>query len=321
MKHAAPPPRRPSRGSLLRLILTRLAAAVPTLLAVVTLSFVLMRLAPGGPFDAERAVDPAILANLRRIYRLDLPLPQQFGLYLWSLAHGDFGPSTHWRDFSVNDLIGGALPISVRIGAEALVVALVAGLALGVAGALWRRGPAAAGVAALSLFGLAVPIFVVAPLLQVVFGLALRWLPVGGWDGGAPSHQVLPVLTLALPQAAIVARLSEAAMREALAAPHIRTLHAFGLPGSHVNAHALRGALLPVLSYLGPAAAALLTGSVVVETIFGIPGIGRYFVDGALSRDYPLVMAVVVIVGAATIVFNLVVDLLYGVVDPRVRPA
>ncbi len=153
---------------MLRLILTRLAAAVPTLLAVVTLSFVLMRLAPGGPFDAERAVDPAILANLRRIYRLDLPLPQQFGLYLWSLGHGDFGPSTHWRDFSVNDLIGGALPISVRLGGEALVLALVAGLALGLAGAVWRRGAAAASVAALSLCGLAVPIFVVAPLLQVV---------------------------------------------------------------------------------------------------------------------------------------------------------
>ncbi len=305
---------------MLRLILTRLLAAVPTLLAVVTLSFLLMRLAPGGPFDAERAVDPAILANLRRIYRLDLPLPQQFGLYLWSLAHGDFGPSTHWRDFSVNELLGDALPISIQLGAEALGLALVAGLALGLAGAVWRGGVAAASVAALSTGGLAVPIFVVAPLLQLAFGVGLRWLPVGGWGGGAPAHQVLPVLTLALPQVAIVARISEAAMREALAAPHIRTLHAFGLPAAHVNAHALRGALLPVLSYLGPAAAALLTGSVVVETIFGIPGIGRYFVDGALSRDYTLVMAVVIVVGVAIVVFNLAVDLLYGVVDPRVRP-
>lgn len=303
---------------MLRLTLTRLASAVPTLLAVVVLSFLLMRLAPGGPFDAERAVDPAILANLRRIYHLDRPLPEQFGFYLWSLVHGDFGPSTHWRDFTVNELLAAALPISVRLGAEALSLALVFGLALGLAGALWR-GPAAAGVAAFSLFGLAVPIFVVAPLLQVAFGLGLRWLPVGGWGDGAPSHQVLPVLTLALPQVAIVARLSEAAMRDALAAPHIRTLRAFGLPASHINAHALRGALLPVLSYLGPAAAALLTGSVVVETIFGIPGIGRAFVDGALSRDYTLVMAVVIVVGVAIVFFNLLVDLAYGLVDPRVR--
>ncbi len=304
---------------MLRLILTRLAAAIPTLLAVVALSFVLMRLAPGGPFDAERAVDPAILANLRRIYHLDEPLPRQFGFYLWGLLHGDFGPSTHWRDFSVDELLAEALPISLQLGAEALGLALIAGLALGLAGALLRRGPAAAAVAAFSLFGLAVPIFVVAPLLQLTFGLALRWLPVGGWADGAASHQALPVLTLALPQAAIIARLSEAAMRDALAAPHVRTLRAFGLPAIHVNAHALRGALLPVLSYLGPAAASLLTGSVVVETIFGIPGIGRYFVDGALSRDYTLVMAVVIIVGVAVVVFNLLVDVLYGVIDPRVR--
>ena len=151
------------------------------------------------------------------------------------------------------------------------------------------------------------------------FGLSLHWLPVGGWEHGALSHQVLPVLTLALPQIAIVARLTEASMRDALVAPHIRTLRAFGLPGWHINAHALRGALLPVLSYLGPAAAALLTGSIVVETIFGIPGIGRYFVDGALSRDYTLVMATVVIVGVMVVVFNLIVDIAYGVVDPRVR--
>ena len=304
---------------MLRLILTRLASAIPTLLAVVALSFLLMRLAPGGPFDAERALDPPIVANLRRIYHLDRPLPEQFGYYLWSLLHGDLGPSTHWRDFSVNDLFAKALPISMQLGAEALALALILGLALGIAGAIWRRGPAVFGVAALATVGLAVPIFVVAPLLQVAFGLTLHWLPVGGWADGAPSHQVLPVFALALPQIAIVARLTEAAMRDALAAPHIRTLRAFGLPAWHINAHALRGALLPVLSYLGPAAAALLTGSIVVETIFGIPGIGRYFVDGALSRDYTLVMATVVIVGVMVVVFNLLVDIAYGLVDPRVR--
>lgn len=304
---------------MLRLILMRLAAAVPTFLALAALAFFLMRLAPGGPFDAERALDPAILANLRHLYHLDRPLPEQFGYYLLSLLHGDLGPSTHWRDFSVNDLFAKALPVSLTLGAEAIVLALGLGIALGLSGAIWRRGPAAWAVAGLSTLGLAVPIFVVAPLFQVVFGLMLRLLPVGGWDEGSPTHQILPVVTLALPQIAIVARLTEAAMRDALAAPHVDTLRAFGLPPRHIYAHALRGALLPVVSYLGPAAAALLTGSIVVETIFGLPGIGRYFVDGALSRDYTLVMATVVTVGAMVIVFNLLVDLAYGLIDPRVR--
>ena len=304
---------------MLRLVVTRLLAAVPTLFAVVALSFVLMRLAPGGPFDQERALDPAIRANLNHLYGLDKPLLQQFGLYLLSLTHGDFGPSTHWRDFSVNDLFASALPISIELGSAALVLALVVGVTLGLVGSGRRSGGAARGVSLLALFGLAVPTFVIAPLLQVYVGLDLRWLPVGGWDGGSLRHQILPVVTLALPQIAIVAKLTDAALRDALAAPHIRTLRAFGLPAWHIALHALRGALLPVLSYCGPAAAALLTGSIVVETIFGIPGIGRYFVDGALSRDYTLTMATVVVVGALIVIFNLVVDLAYGLLDPRAR--
>ena len=302
---------------MIRLIVTRLLAGIPTLFAVVALSFFLMRLAPGGPFDAERALDPAIRANLEHIYGLDKPLPAQFGLYLWNLLHGDFGQSLHWRDFSVNDLFATALPISIRLGTEALLLALVLGVALGLLGGSRRR--AGIGLTALALFGLAVPTFVIAPLLQVWFGLDLHWLPVGGWAGGAAASQVLPVITLALPQVAIIAKLTEAAVRDALAAPHIRTLRAFGLPATHIAVHALRGALLPLLSYLGPAAAALLTGSIVVETIFGIPGIGRYFVSSALSRDYPLTMATVIVVGAMIVVFNLLVDIAYGIVDPRVR--
>ena len=302
-----------------RLVLTRLAAAVPTLFVVVALSFFLMRLAPGGPFDQERALDPSIKASLEHLYGLDKPLPTQFWLYVQALAHGDLGPSTHWRDFTVNDLFAKALPISVRLGAEALGLALVVGVPLGVVGA-GRSGWAQGAIALFAILCLAVPPFVIAPLLQVWLGLDLHLLPVGGWGGGALSHQILPVLTLALPQIAIIARLTAAAMSEALAAPHTRTLRAFGLPRRVVMVHALRGAILPVLSYCGPAAAALLTGSIVVETIFGIPGIGRYFVDGALSRDYTLTMATVVVVGAMIVILNLAVDLAYGVLDPRVRP-
>ena len=304
---------------MLRLVVTRLAAAVPTLFAIIALSFVLMRLAPGGPFDQERALDPTIRANLDHLYGLDKPLPMQFLAYLTALAHGDLGPSTHWRDFTVNELFAQALPISLQIGAEALVLAIVVGMTLGFAGAWGQRSPLAYAVAGLAILGLAVPTFVIAPLLQVEFGLRLHWLPVGGWEGGSFKHQLLPVLTLALPQIAIVAKLTQAAMRDELAAPHIRTLRAFGLPAWHVALHTLRGALPPVLSYLGPAAAALLTGSIVVETIFGIPGIGRAFVDGALSRDYTLTIATVIVVGGMIIVFNLLVDLAYGLVDPRVR--
>ena len=304
---------------MLRLIAYRLLAAIPTLLAVVALSFFLLRLAPGGPFDAERTLDPEIRANLERLYGLDKPLLQQFGLYLWGLLRGDFGPSLHWRDVTVNELFARALPISVRLGSEALALALILGVAAGLAGASRREGIGALAVGLLSLLGLAVPNFVVAPLLQVLFGLELHWLPVGGWEDGAWRHQVLPVAVLALPQVSIIAKLTEAAVREAMAASHIRTLRAYGLPTWRIAGHALRGAALPILSYLGPAAAALLTGSIVVETVFAIPGVGRYFVDSALSRDYPLTMGTVVVIGVTIVVFNLLVDIAYGIVDPRVR--
>lgn len=305
---------------MLRLALSRLATAVPTLLAVVALSFLLMRLAPGGPFQGERALDPAVRASLAHLYGLDKPLWQQFALYVWGLLHGDLGPSLHWRDFTVGELFAKALPISIALGAQALSLALVLGVVLGAIAALTARAATAGAIGALAILGLAVPPFVVAPLLQVWLGLDLHWLPVGGWGEGTLRHQILPVLTLALPQIAIVAKLTHAALTDALAAPHIRTLRAFGLPAGHILWRALRGAMLPVLSYLGPAAAALLTGSIVVETIFGIPGIGRYFVDGALSRDYTLTMATVIVVGVMVVVFNLVVDLAYGWLDPRVRP-
>jgi oligopeptide transport system permease protein len=301
--------------------LSRIVAAVATLFIVIALAFFLMRLAPGGPFDSERPLDPEIAKNLRHIYRLDLPLAQQFAVYLQSLARGDFGPSFHWRDFSVNELFAHALPISMRLGAEAMFFALLIGGALGIAGAGARANFGSRAVDAAALIGVVLPPFVVAPLLQLFFGLTLHALPVGGWNDGAWKNQILPAATLALPQIAVIARLMQAALRDVLAEPHIRTLRAFGLPPRHIYAHALRAAILPVLSYLGLAAANILTGSVVVETIFGIPGMGRYFVDGALGRDYTLVMGTVVVVAALVIFFNLLVDLAYAWLDPRVADA
>lgn len=302
-----------------RFLLARIAMAVPTLFIIIALAFFLMRLAPGGPFDTERALDPGIARNLRRIYKLDLPLVEQFWFYLKSLAHGDLGPSLHWRDFSVNELFAKALPISASLGAKAMLAAILIGTALGAAGAMGKSAVGPRLVDGAAIFGIVLPVFVVAPLLQLGFGLMLHALPVGGWNDGAWQNQILPVTALALPQIAIVARLMQASLRDALTMPHIRTLRAFGMPRAHIASHALRAALPPVVSYLGLAAANLLTGSVVVETIFGIPGMGRYFVNGALSRDYTLVMGAVIIVAAAVLTFNLIVDLILAILDPRVR--
>jgi oligopeptide transport system permease protein len=304
---------------MLRFILARFAASVPVLFIIIVLAFFLMRLAPGGPFDTERALDPEIVKNLHRIYRLDRPLIEQFWLYLQSLAHGDLGPSLHWRDFSVSELFAKALPVSAALGAKAMLAAILAGTALGAACAMSKTAIGSRVVDGAGLFGIAIPVFVVAPLLQLAFGLTLHILPVGGWNDGAWQNQILPVTALALPQIAIIARLTQASLKDALLMPHIRTLRAFGLPRSHVTMHALRAALPPVVSYLGLAAANLLTGSVVVETIFGIPGIGRYFVYGALGRDYTLVMGTVIIIAAAVLLFNLIADLILAWLDPRVR--
>lgn len=304
---------------MLPFILRRLATAIPTLFVVVTLSFFLMRVAPGGPFDLERPLEAKVMENLRRIYQLDRPLLQQYLTYLGALLRGDFGPSFYFRDFSIAELFAQGLPVSMRLGACALALALLIGGPLGALAAFRQNGNADHAVMGFAAAGITIPNFVVAPVLQIVFGLTLAWLPVGGWNGGALRNVILPVVTLALPQIAVIARMTRAAMIETLRANHIRTLRAQGLDGSTVALHALRASALPVVSYLGPAAAALLTGSVVVETIFGIPGIGRYFVEGALNRDYTLVMGTVVVIAVFVLVFNLAVDLLYALLDPRVR--
>jgi oligopeptide transport system permease protein len=305
---------------MLRYVLRRLLTAIPTLFLIITISFFLMRVAPGGPFNQERGLNPVVKANLERAYHLDEPLWMQYLLYLGNLLRGDFGPSYNLPDFTVADLFRAGLPISIQLGLSALILALLVGGALGIVAALYQNRSADYAVIATATAGSTIPTFVIAPLFQLFFALTLKWFPVGGWGEGAFVNKVGPILTLCLPQLAIVARLMRGSMIESLRSHHIRTARALGLPDySVVIRHALRGALLPIISYAGPAAAALLTGSIIVETIFSIPGVGRYFVEAALNRDYTLVMGTVVVIAVFIIVFNLIVDVLYAVVDPRVR--
>jgi oligopeptide transport system permease protein len=305
---------------MLRYSLRRILNSIPTILIIVTIAFFMVRLAPGGPFDAERSLPPEIEDNLARVYHLDEPLPAQYVRYLTNLLHGDFGPSFKYRDHTVTELIGIGFPVSLRLGVAAIALALMLGTFLGSVAALRQNSSLDYGVMTTAMLGIVVPGFVVAPLMSLVFGVYLGWLPAGGWDGGALRNMVLPVAALALPQVAVIARLTRGSMIEVLHSDFIRTANAKGLPTRLVVfRHALRGALMPVVSYLGPATAGIVTGSVVIEQIFGIPGIGRFFIQGALNRDYTLVTGVVVFYGSLLIMANLVVDLIYGWLDPRVR--
>ncbi|ADM09528.1 oligopeptide transport system permease protein oppb [Parvularcula bermudensis HTCC2503] len=298
--------------------LKRILTIIPTLFVVITLTFFLMRVAPGGPFDEERPLAPAVLENIRANYGLDKPLIEQYWTYMGNLLQGDLGPSFVYRDKRVHEVLGEGLPISLTLGATALFIALFAGVLLGTVAALNQNKRTDFFIVSFATFGITIPNFVLAPILTLIFALTFNLLPATGW--GSPQQIVLPVLALALPQVAIITRLMRGSMLEALKSDHVRTARAYGLPlSSVVGKHALRSAFLPVLSYLGPAAAALLTGSIIVEQIFAIPGIGRYFVTSALNRDYTMVMGTVVIVATLVLVFNLIVDLLYSVFDPRVR--
>ena len=305
--------------SMLTYTLRRFLGAWPTLLVLVTLSFFLVRAAPGGPFDAEKNLPPEIEANLAAKYPLDEPLWQQYLRYLGDLARGDLGPSFKYVDYTVNELIAQGFPVSLRLGLAAMAVALLIGLPAGMLAALRQNRPLDHLTMAAAMTGISVPGFVVAPLLILVFAVHLGWLPAGGLDGGLRAW-VLPVTALALPLLAYIARLTRASLIEVWRSPFIRTARAKGLPVWLILIrHALKPTLLPVVSFLGPALAGVITGSVVIEAIFGIPGLGRYFVQGALNRAYTLVMGVEVFYGALIIVFNFLVDLLYALLDPRVR--
>lgn len=305
---------------MLRFTLQRLLTGIPTLLVLIALAFFLIRAAPGGPFDSERQLSPEIEQNIRRAYHLDEPLWRQFGRYLGGLARGDFGPSFQYREFSVTELIAAGFPVSLKVGGLAMLLALVVGVGAGSFAALRQNRVADHAVMAAAMTGISVPGFVMAPLLVLVVAVLLGWLPAGGYGDGGWRHLLLPVVTLALPQVAYLARLTRASMIEVLRSGYIRTARAQGLPERVVVLrHALKPALLPVVSYVGPATAGLLTGSVVIEQIFDLPGIGRFFVTGALNRDYTLVMGVVVFYGVLILLFNFLVDLVYGLLDPRIR--
>jgi oligopeptide transport system permease protein len=305
---------------MVRYFLKRLAGAIPTLFIIITAAFFLMRAAPGGPFDQEQTLPPEIRANIESAYGLNLPVWVQYGRYLGGLAHGDFGPSFKYKDFTVTELIGQGFPVTLQLGVLALTVALVLGIPCGIFAALHHNSAADYATMVVAVVGIAIPSFVLLPFLGLFFGIYLRWLPVAGWEPHSVRHLVLPVMVLCLPPLAYVARLTRGSMLEVLGSQYIRTAFAKGLP-LHVVIlrHALRPALLPVASYLAPAVAAIMTGSLVVESIAGLPGIGRYLVQGALNRDYTLVMGMVIIYSALLIAMGLVVDLLYAWLDPRIR--
>lgn len=299
--------------------LKRILSILPALLFVATVAFVLVRLLPGGPFDQERAVPAEVERALREKYHLDDPVWKQYGDWLWALVtRGDLGPSFKYPNRSVNEIIRLSLPVSMQLGALAMLFALLVGVPLGIVGAVRQRSWADTAAMGAAMIGVSVPRFVLAPLLILVFSLNLYLFPVARWETW--RHMVLPVICAGLPVAAYIARLTRGGMLEVLNSDFIRTARAKGLPERQIILkHALRGGMLPVVSYLGPGLSHLLVGSLVVEKIFHIPGMGRYFVEAALNRDYNLVLGVMLVYGALLMVMNTLVDVAYAFIDPRVE--
>jgi len=304
-------------------VLRRILVAVPTILVIITVAFFMMRIAPGGPFDLERPMPEEIRQNILAAYGMDQPVWKQYVDYLAGLARGDLGPSLKFRDMDVADIIGQGFPVSATIGALSMSLAVLIGSLFGSIAALRQNRPTDYAVVAFATVGIVIPPFVVGPILALTIGIYLGWLPSGGLDprmGMTPERLILPVITLALPQIAIISRLMRASMIEVIRSNYIRTARAKGLSAPAVIVkHALRSAILPLVSYLGPASAALLTGSIVIEQVFSLPGIGRQFVNAALQRDYTVVMGVVILYASLIIILNLIADLLYAVLNPKVK--
>ena len=306
---------------MVRFIIRRLVSLIPTLFLIVTFSFFIMKVAPGGPFSAERNPPPEVLANINKVYHLDEPILKQYVRYLGNILKGDFGPSFRYKDYTVNQLIGNTLPNSLLLGVTSLCCALFFGLLVGFVSAVKQNSPADYASMSVAVIGISVPLFVVGPVLMYIFAVKLKWLPTSGWITGRQGLKtlVMPALALSLPYFAYIARLSRASILEVLRSDYIRTAYAKGLSYPTVLfKHALKGAMLPVISYLGPAFAGIITGSVVIEKIFLVPGLGTFFVQSALNRDYTLIMGTVVMYSIILILMNFVVDILYAVIDPRI---
>jgi oligopeptide transport system permease protein len=300
--------------------LRRLLSTIPVLFVALTACFFILRLAPGGPFDLERSLPEKVLANMQAHYHLDKPLIEQYFIYIGNVLRGDLGPSFTTIDFTVAELIGLGLPYTLILGGSAFIVAIIFGVASGVIAGLYQNRNADYLTSSIVMLGLILPNFLIAPILQLIFGVKLEWLPVGGWGDGSIAYLALPVIVLSLSHIARISRLMRGSLIETMNASFIRTARAKGI-GERlvVLRHAIKPALLPVVSYLGPAAGYLLTGSLVVETIFGLPGIGRYFINAALSRDYGMVLGTVLFYMVLIIILNLLVDLAYAFLDPKVR--
>ncbi len=279
-----------------------------------------MRLAPGSPFTSERAYPPEVMANIEAKYHLNEPLYKQYFLYLENLSQGDFGPSFKYKDQSVNDLIASAFPVSLKLGMVAFAFAVVLGVTAGTLAALNQNSRWDYILMSFSMLGVIMPSFVFAPVLVLIFAIYLGWLPAGGWNGGSAMYIILPVASLTIAYVAGIARIMRGSMIEVLHSNFIRTAKAKGLSTSRIILkHALRPALLPVITYLGPAFVGIITGSMVIESVFGLPGMGLLFVNGALNRDYSLVLSLTILVGTLTILFNAIVDILYAIIDPKIR--
>ena len=304
-----------------KFIVRRAIGLIPALLIIITLSFFIIRVAPGGPFDQERRIPAEVMRNIERKYHLDESLLKQYGRYLLNVVRGDLGPSYRYPDHDVNYFIFTSLPDSLLLGSIALLLAVTLGLGVGMMSAARRNSWVDYVFMSAAVIGITVPLFVIGPVLMYIFAMKLHILPTSGWLSSQFGWKtlVMPVVTLTFPYFAYIARLSRASILEILRSDYVRTARAKGMRERTIMfKHVLKGGLLPVVSYLGPAFAAIVTGSVVVERIFRVPGLGQFFVQAAFNRDYTLLMGTVIVYSVILILMNFIVDIIYGMLDPRV---
>ena len=306
---------------MIQYIIKRIIQSIPTIFIIITLSFLLIRAVPGGPFDGEKVLNPVIKASLEKKYHLDEPIYKQYLLYIQDLMHGDFGPSFKYKDFTVNQLIYDGLPVSMTLGLYAMTLSMFFGVILGTIAAIKQNSKFDYGVMILALIGISIPSFVTAPLMILVFAIFLNVLPSGQWHGPfSLTYLIMPVVALSLPMLAYITRIMRGSMIEVLGSLYIRTARAKGLSEWRiVIGHAFKPAMLPVISFVGPATASIITGSIVIEQIFGLPGIGQHFIKGAINRDYTLVMGIVIVSAVFIVIFNIIADIIYALIDPRIR--